>query len=90
MFRQAFGVSKAGSLQSSVPGAPRRGPPCWRHHRAQHLETPISRATVESVLSEIDLAGHIIFSNDRIYKIMGDSSANTVEALMSSVVVAKG
>jgi PAS domain S-box-containing protein len=41
-------------------------------------------------LFEIDLVGHITFSNDRMHTIMGDLFANTVEALMSSVVVAKG
>jgi len=40
-------------------------------------------------LFEIDLAGHITFSNDRIYKIAGDLSVNSVETLISSVVVAE-
>jgi diguanylate cyclase (GGDEF)-like protein/PAS domain S-box-containing protein len=40
-------------------------------------------------LFEIDLSGHVTFSNDRIHTITGDLSANTLEALMSSVVVAE-
>jgi len=40
-------------------------------------------------LFEIDLVGHITFSNDRMHTIMGDLFANTVEALMSSVVFAE-
>ncbi len=40
-------------------------------------------------LFEIDLSGHITFRNDRIHAILGDAPTNTVEALMSSVVVAE-
>ncbi len=37
-------------------------------------------------LFEIDMAGHVAFTNDRMYTIVADLSADTVEALMSSVV----
>jgi diguanylate cyclase (GGDEF)-like protein/PAS domain S-box-containing protein len=37
-------------------------------------------------LFEIDMAGHVAFTNDRMYTIVDDMSADTVEALMSSVV----
>jgi diguanylate cyclase (GGDEF)-like protein/PAS domain S-box-containing protein len=37
-------------------------------------------------LFEIDLAGHIAFTNDRIRNIVGDLSADTLEALMPSIV----
>jgi diguanylate cyclase (GGDEF)-like protein/PAS domain S-box-containing protein len=40
-------------------------------------------------LFEIDLSGRVTFSNDRIHTITGDLSASTLEALMSSVVVAE-
>ncbi|MGD0944149.1 MAG: GGDEF domain-containing protein [Acidimicrobiales bacterium] len=39
-------------------------------------------------LFEVDMAGHVAFTNDRVQSIVGDLSANTVEALMSSVVAA--
>jgi diguanylate cyclase (GGDEF)-like protein/PAS domain S-box-containing protein len=39
-------------------------------------------------LFEVDMAGHVAFTNDRMQSIVGDLSANTVEALMSSVVAA--
>ena len=32
------------------------------------------------------MAGHVAFTNDRMYTIVADLSADTVEALMSSVV----
>ena len=37
-------------------------------------------------LFEIDTAGHVAFTNDRMYTIVDNLSADTVEALMSSVV----
>lgn len=37
-------------------------------------------------LFEVDLAGHIAFTNDRMHKIVGDMSVGTVESLTSTVV----
>ena len=39
-------------------------------------------------LFEIDMAGHVAFTNDRMQSIVGELSASTVPALMSSVVEA--
>jgi PAS domain S-box-containing protein len=40
-------------------------------------------------LFEVDLAGHINFSNDRAHTMLGELSTDTVETLMSSVVAAQ-
>ncbi len=39
-------------------------------------------------LFEVDMAGHVAFTNDRMQTLVGDLSASTVKALMSSVVPA--
>jgi len=60
----------------------------------QEISRLLSREQLLSRLSEalpigvfeIDTAGHVAFTNDRMYTIVDDLSADTVETLMSSVI----